>query len=212
VDVEARELAQHVDVANRGGRGLVEARRIAQRTLDDVVEDGDGDIGEEQARDRLVHAAVLPERAGQRDPETARDHPRDGHRQLDCHRWPAREQMPGDGGGEAAEHECPFAADHHQPGLCGHRDAKRGQDERGRARQRVLPRERAREPAPVDQRVHLERVLAQHRHEDAEDEHRHGEGADGDHERFRRPAEAAGSGQGGHGRTRQTLPMTPSTR
>ena len=176
--------------------GLLRLAGIAQRALDEVVEHGDGDIGEEQARDRLVHAAVLPERAGQRDPEPARDHPRDGHRQLDCHRRRAGQEMPGDGGGEAAEHERPFAADHHQPGLRGHRDAERGQDERGRARQRVLPRERAREPAAVDQRVHLERVLPQHRHEHAEDEHRHGERADGDHERLRRPAEAARSGQG----------------
>ena len=53
-----------------------------QRALDEVVHEGDGDIGEQQARDRLVDAAPLPQRACNGDPGAARDHGGDRHREL----------------------------------------------------------------------------------------------------------------------------------
>ena len=53
-----------------------------------------------------------------------------------------RQQMPGDGGGEPAEHERAFAADHDQPGLRGQRDAERGEDS-GAARCSVFCQENA---------------------------------------------------------------------
>jgi hypothetical protein len=46
-------------VADRRCRGLVGARRIAQRALDEEVHDRDGDIEQQQARDRLVDAAIV---------------------------------------------------------------------------------------------------------------------------------------------------------
>ena len=67
--VRAGDGADHVGVADRPGRRLVEARRIAQRPLDEMVHQRDGDVGQQQARDRLVDAAPLAQRAGQRDPE-----------------------------------------------------------------------------------------------------------------------------------------------
>ena len=52
---------------DRARRRLVQARRVAHRPLDEVLEDADGDVVEEQAADGLVDAAVAraarPERA-----------------------------------------------------------------------------------------------------------------------------------------------------
>ena len=108
------------------------------------LKSGDGDVGEQQARDRLVHAAVLPERAGQRDPEPAHDHrPR---RPSPASRRPAP-RRPGDARSTAAARppstSAPFAADHHQPGLRGQRDAERGRARAGAARDSVFCHENA---------------------------------------------------------------------
>ena len=109
-------LTEHVRLADGGGRRLVQARRIAQRPLDEVVEERDRDVGEQQARDRLVDAAVLAQRAGERDPEPRRPAmPADGHGRSSPPSGAApREQVTDDGGGEPAEHERALAADHHQ--------------------------------------------------------------------------------------------------
>ena len=53
-------------------RRLVEACRIAHRPLDQVVEQGERDIDQQQAGDRLVDAALVTQRAGQRDPQRRR--------------------------------------------------------------------------------------------------------------------------------------------
>ena len=58
------QAAQHVVVADRQRRRLVEAGGIAQRPLDQVVEERDGDVVEQQRADGLVDAAVGAQRAG----------------------------------------------------------------------------------------------------------------------------------------------------
>ena len=73
VHVHARDVADAERVVDCGGRRLVQARRVAQRSLDDLVHQGDGDIGHQQAGDRLVHPAILPERADRADPDAADD-------------------------------------------------------------------------------------------------------------------------------------------
>jgi len=98
---------------------------------------------------------------------------------------------------EATEHERALAADDHEPGLGGERDAERGEDERRGAGQRVLPGERAGERAAVDERVDLERILPEHGHEEPEQRHGGRQRADRDRQRLGRF---------------HTLPITPSTR
>ena len=56
---------------DRARRGLVQARRVAHRPLDEVIEEGDGDVVEEQAADRLVDAAIGAQRAREADPGAA---------------------------------------------------------------------------------------------------------------------------------------------
>ena len=56
----------------RARRRLVQRRRVAQRPFDELLEERDRGVGEQQARDRLVDAAVLAQRAGQRDPGARR--------------------------------------------------------------------------------------------------------------------------------------------
>ena len=85
------------------------------------------------------------------------------HRELDAPAAPApASAMPGDRGGEAAEHQRALAADHHEPGLRGQRDAERGQHRAApRATACSATRTPRAEAAAVDQRVDLERVLAE---------------------------------------------------
>ena len=84
---------QHVGLADRQGGGLVEAGRIAQRALDQLVHDRDRDVGDQQAGDRLVDAAIV---AQARRPGRCRSH-RPGHR-----RGPWRARRPAPAGPAAA--------------------------------------------------------------------------------------------------------------
>jgi len=123
--------------------------------------------------------------------------------ELDGEGRRAAEEVADDGGGEAPEHERALPADHHEPDLGGQGHAERGEDEGRRPDQRVLPGERGREGTPVDQRVHLERVLVQRGDEEAEQHHGRREGGDWEDDGLRRrPTLLPG----------HTLPITPSTR
>ena len=51
--------------------GLLGLAGIAQRALDEEVHDGDGDVGEQQAGDRLVDAAIVAQHADEADPDAA---------------------------------------------------------------------------------------------------------------------------------------------
>jgi hypothetical protein len=64
VQIEAGKATDHVGVADRMRGRLVEARRVAQGSLDEMIEQRNRDVGEEQARNRLVDTAVLAQRAG----------------------------------------------------------------------------------------------------------------------------------------------------
>ena len=74
VNVGAGDAPDHVGGADLAGRGFVERGRVAHRPFDEMVEDGDGDVDQQQARDRLVDAAVVAQAAGKRDPRAARSH------------------------------------------------------------------------------------------------------------------------------------------
>ena len=121
---------------------------------------------------------------GQRDPHAAGHHAGERHRELHHERRRAGQQMPGHRGRQSAQHQRAFAADDHQPGLGGQRDAQRGEDQRRGARQRVLPGERARETALVDERIDFERILAKYGDEQPEQDHRRQQRTGRDRNRF----------------------------
>ena len=73
---------------------------------------------------------------------------------------------------QRADQQRAFAADDDQAELRRQRRAQRGQDQRRRARQRVLPGEPGAERALVHVEVEVERVLAEQRDEDAEHDER----------------------------------------
>ena len=54
--------------------GLLRLAGSRSGTFDEMVQQRDGDVGQQQAGDRLVDAAVLAQRARQRDPQAAGDH------------------------------------------------------------------------------------------------------------------------------------------
>jgi hypothetical protein len=60
--VGAGDRADHVGGADLAGRRLVEAGGVAHRALDQMVEDRERDVDQQQARNRFIDAAVLPER------------------------------------------------------------------------------------------------------------------------------------------------------
>jgi hypothetical protein len=86
--VHPRHVAHAQIGRQRGGRGLVQTGRIAQRPFDQMVHQRDGDIRQQQRRYRLVHAAIVTQAPREADPKSANQHrPRrhDGQR----HRGPA---------------------------------------------------------------------------------------------------------------------------
>ncbi len=158
--VGAGNGADHVGVADRPGRRLVETRWIAQRPLDEMVHQCDGDVGQQQAGDRFVDAAPLAQRAGQRNPQAARSHRRHRHGELDHQRRSVCRGNACRGCRDAAHDQRAFVADDDEAEARRQCRAKRGQDERRGARQRVLPREPAAEGALIHQRERLQRIDA----------------------------------------------------
>ena len=117
--------------------GLVQARRVAQRSLDDLVHERDGDIGQQQARDRLVDAAILPERADAADPE--RRPTSAAASAISGSTMNAGKPVSGGATArrrKAAEHDGSLAADDDQPEPRRQRHAERGEQERRRPLQR----------------------------------------------------------------------------
>ena len=152
--IGAGDRADAVGIADRHGRRLVGRGRIAQRALDEEVHDGDGDVGEQQRGDRLVDAAIVPQPAGEADPDRADQHRRDRHdRQADDR--PASRRVTSGMAIAAAEKppstSAPSAADHGQADARGNGEGKPGQDQRRGALQRVLDGEGRAEAAGPDQ-------------------------------------------------------------
>src|SRR4030081_1451750 len=54
--------------------GMVGGGGIAHNALDQMVEDGERDVDQQQARNRFIDAAVLTKPAGEHDPQPAADH------------------------------------------------------------------------------------------------------------------------------------------
>ena len=77
-----------------------------------------------------------------------------------------------DRGSKAAEHERAFAADDHQADARRQRDAERGQDQRRRALQGILQRERRAESAALDELEKFDRRLSERQQEQREQQRR----------------------------------------
>ena len=144
VHVGAGDRADAVGVADRHGRRLVGRGRIAQRALDEEVHDGDGDVGEQQRRDRLVDAAIVAQPAGEADPDAADQHRRQRHdRQRRRHGGtpPVTSGMATAAAAKPPSTSAPSAADHGQADARRNGEGEAGEDQRRRALQRVLDRE-----------------------------------------------------------------------
>jgi hypothetical protein len=123
-----------------------------------------------QAGDGFVDAAVVAENADEADPHRADERRGNDHQRHDHPgRRPADERDGDRRCREAAEHEGTLAADDDHAEPSRHSDAERGEDERRRAHQRVLPRKGSAEAAAPEQVEELGRRLA-------EDEKKDGEG------------------------------------
>jgi hypothetical protein len=176
VHVGAADAADQQPVVQRIGRWLVQARRIAQRPFDQVLEDADGDVGQQQAADGFVDAAVLAQPPREHDPQRAGECACDAdhHRAHDI--GGQRHRMRERGAGQAAEHQRAFTADDDQPRARGQRHAQRGEHQRCGALQGVLPREPVAERALEERRPHLHRIDAGKGDEHAEQQQRRRDG------------------------------------
>ena len=94
------------------GRRHVAGSRVAERSLDKVVHQGNRDVRHEQAGDGFVDAAEMPQKADGADPGPA-SQGGDGHHAADPE-YPGqrRVQHREDAGGHAAKHDSPLATDH----------------------------------------------------------------------------------------------------
>ena len=117
MDLGTGHCADHVGIADRRRGRLVEAARIAERPLDELVQNGDRDVVQQQAGNRLVDAAPVAQCPDQCDPQAAGDDPRRGHRQQRRNRRRAVQRDAGHRRKQAADHKGALAADDHQPGL-----------------------------------------------------------------------------------------------
>jgi hypothetical protein len=129
---------------------------------------------------------------GERDPRPAHRHGREHHRTLHHERRRAREEQRGRGRGQRSHQQRAFAADDDEAELRGERRAERGEDERGGARQRVLPGEPGAERALIHVEIKIDRVLPEQRDEDAERDQCRRQRKRGDDDVFRRAADPLG--------------------
>ena len=195
VDAGGRDRADHQALADGPRRGLEHLAEIADGPGDEVVHHGDGDVVQEQRRDRLVDAAPVPERAGHSDPEAATESTGQAH-QRDRERWrQSTEVDAGEHGRHAPDDQRALAADHQQSRARGQRRAERGEHDRRGLGQRLFEREPGAEAAGDEGRVNVERVEAAERDEPAEDPEggQQGGGRDGRRLRPRRAPHAVTS-------------------
>ena len=179
----------HVGGADLARRRLVQARRIAHRPLDQMVEQRERDIDQQQAGDGFVDAAVVLQAARQRDPGAADRHAGKRHCHLHDQRRRTLQQQRGRGCGQRPHQQRAFATDDDEAELRRQRRAQRREDERRRAGQRVLPGEPGAEGALVHVEIEVERVLAEQRDEDAEGDERRHQREERDDDVFRRASQ-----------------------
>ena len=161
VHVEARQRAEHVRRRRSAASTACSGWRIAQRALDQVIEQRDRDVGEQQAADGLVDAAVGAQRARERRSRRARQRRR---RRTIAERRPAGGEPPSSGTATAAAARPPSTSAPSppitiRPSRAGSAVAQRRQHQRRRALQRVLEREPGAEGAAEHLRVDVQRVV-----------------------------------------------------
>ncbi len=161
VDVGARDAADHIGGTDCGCGWLVEACRIPHGALDKMIEDRERDRDEQQARNRLIHTAVMAQAPGERDPKPATRHSGKRHCDLNEHRWRRRHHQRRSGRRERANQERTLSADDHHAELRGKSRAQRREDQRRRARQCILPREPAAKRALVHVEIEVQGILAE---------------------------------------------------
>jgi hypothetical protein len=192
VHVRAGDAADEEALLEREGRGLVEAGGVAQRPFHQVLEEADGDVGEQQAADGLVDSratgADQPASASHRAPASA---PARQHQQR-AREAAERERMRQRRRGQPSQHQGAFAADDGEAGAGRNRDAQGGEHQRRGALQRVLPGEPVAERALEQDPPDLHRTRAGERHEHAEQRERRGDGGAGSRASLKSARMAAG--------------------
>jgi hypothetical protein len=128
-----------------------------------MIEQRQRDVDEQQARDCFVDAAVLPQRARQRDPQAARNHAGAGHGDLHRERGRAGQRQRGAGRSQRPHQQRTLPADNHHAELRRQRRTQRGQNQRSGAGERVLPGEPRPKRALIHVEIEVERVLAEQR-------------------------------------------------
>ena len=149
VNVHAEHRAEHGPFRNRIGRRFIQTRRIAERSFHQKIEDVNGDSKPkaDSKSSRSRRASDAGHRKG-----------RSAIRRRSCQRRPSRVEFRRKARRAAAKPlpprpappgQRPFTADHDQAQSRRQRGAQGGQDQRGRARQRILPRKARAEAADV---------------------------------------------------------------
>jgi hypothetical protein len=211
--IAARQLAQHVGIADPPGAGLVEAGGVAEQPLHQVVEQRDADIGQHQRGDGLVHPAPGPQPAGEADRSPApAAMPASAITSCTSGAGAASMGSTAGGGGQPAQRHRRLAADDDEAELRRDGDAERRQQQRRGALQRVLQAEPAAEGAAPEQIQEFRRRLAEEHQEQRE-------GGEGEQQRrqrgerrFQRPPPGVGRGPAtAAARAHEVEPMTPST-
>ena len=121
--VGAGNAADHVVGADLAGRWLIETGRIAHHAFDQMVQNGERDVDQQQAGDRFVDAAIVPQRAGEHDPQPTADDSSAHHRELHGNRRHRRQRERGARRGQGSDQQRAFAADDDEAELCRQRAA-----------------------------------------------------------------------------------------
>jgi hypothetical protein len=162
----------------------------SHRALDQIVEDRQRDVDQQQARDGFVDAAVLAQRARERDPEAAGQHAGDRHHEIDDQRRRPLKDERRRGRAQCAHQQSPLTADDHHAELRRQSRAQRRQNERRGARERVLPGEPGAEGALVHIEIEVGGILAEQHDKDPERDQSRENGERGDGDVFHRGADA----------------------
>ena len=130
--VPPRHIADAQRLIKRCGRWFIQAGRIAQGPLHQMVHQRNGDIGHQQAGNGFIDPAIVPQRPHGPNPERANAHPSQQHDRQRHKGGCARQQNPGITRANAAQHDRPFAADNNKTQPRGQRHTKRRQQKRRR--------------------------------------------------------------------------------
>ena len=113
-------------------------------------------------------SAVVLQCPGQRNPQAARGHAGERHRELNRDRRRIRYNQRRRRGGKRPDQQRSFPADDDETKLCRQCCTEGGENDRRRAAQRVLPREPGAEGPLVHVKIEVSRVLARQGDENPE--------------------------------------------